>query len=59
VLERDCKEILEYKIEKFRRKYDRIEPSYQGDVDYEDLLEETVGELMELVRRVIAEGITN
>jgi len=59
VLERDCRELIELKLEKFRRKLDRIEPSYQGDMDYEDLLEETVEDLLHLVVRVAAESITN
>jgi hypothetical protein len=59
VLERDCRELIELKLEKFRRKLDRIEPSYQGDMDYEDLLEETVEDLLHLVVRVAGEGVGN
>jgi hypothetical protein len=59
VLERDYREILEYKLDKFRRKADRIEPSYQGDVDYDDLLDETVEEFLKLLKRVAEESITN
>ncbi len=59
MLERDCRELIELKLEKFRRKLDRIEPSYQGDMDYEDLLDETVEDLLKLVLRVAAESITN
>lgn len=34
----------------------KIEPSHQGDVDYEDLLEETVEEFMVFIKRVAGEG---
>jgi hypothetical protein len=57
MLKRDIKEILEYKLLKFAKKSDRIEPSYQGDVDMEDLVEETVEEFMTLIERISAEGL--
>lgn len=57
MLKCDIKEILEYKLDKFRKKSDRIEPSHQGDVDYEDLLDETVEEFFSLIERIAGEGV--
>ena len=57
MLEGDYKEIIEYKLEKFRKNFSKIERSYQGDVDYEDLLDDTVQDLMKLFLRALSEGI--
>ncbi len=54
---KDIEEILEYKLLKFAKKYDRIEPSYQGDLDMDKLVEETVEEFMKLMERLAEEGV--